>query len=180
MVYNILDSIPDINNFKSYTERYFSKRYILDVDGVKNNDMMIMFHSNRIALLSLAPSHYFFKNTEDYTINFSIGNIDRLSNAVKGKGKKGGQYLTPKSVICKINLSDGISFDVPSCMKGTLVEINEELVNTPNLLRKFPDSDGFIAIILASIAVSEATKNELLTHEEYLKKINGRDNDQND
>ncbi|KAJ0172225.1 hypothetical protein K1T71_012198 [Dendrolimus kikuchii] len=177
MAFNILDSIPDIDNFKSYTDRYFSKRYILDVDGVKNNDIMIMFHSNRIALLSLAPSHYFFKKNDDYTINFTIGNIDRLSNTVKGKGKKGGQYLTPKSVICKIEYCDGTSYAVPSCMKGTLVEINEELVNNPALLKKLPDSDGFIAIILASIAVSEATKSELLAHDEYLKKLNSQNSD---
>lgn len=34
-----------------------------------------------------------------------------------------------------------------------------------------PDSDGFIAIILSSIAVSEANKNEMLSHEDYVKMI---------
>ncbi|KAM3961173.1 LOW QUALITY PROTEIN: protein Abitram [Aphomia sociella] len=171
MDFKILDSIPDLASYKSFTDRYFSKRYILNVDGIKNNDIMLMFHSNRITLLCLAPSHFFFKkNDSDYKINFLIGKIDRLSNSVKGR-KKGGQLLVPNSVICKVDYNDGESFDVPCCMKGTLIEVNEELVKHPELLKEMPDSSGFIAIILSSIAVSEATKSELLTHEEYLKII---------
>lgn len=166
---NILDSIPDLNNLKTFTERYFSKRYITDVDGVKNNDIMIMFHSNRIALLSLAPSHFFFSKSEEYKVNYTVGKVDRLKNSVKGKSKKGGQQLGPKSVICTIEFKDGTAFQIPCCMKGTLIEVNEELVNEPKLLKEMPDADGYIAIILSSIAISEATKSELLTHEEYLK-----------
>ncbi|XP_060805889.1 protein Abitram [Amyelois transitella] len=169
MEYKILDSIPDIANVKSFTDRYFSKRYILNVDGVENNDIMLMFHSNRITLLSLAPSHFFFKKDMKYTINFSIGNVDRLNNTVKGKGKKGGQILTPNSIICKIEYSDGSSFDVPCGLKGTLIEVNEQLVKHPELLKEMPDANGYIAIILSSIANSEAAKNKLLSHEEYIK-----------
>ncbi|XP_063380181.1 protein Abitram [Cydia fagiglandana] len=169
MEYSILDNIPDLSTYQSFTERYFTKRYVLNVNGIENNDIMIMFHSNRITLITLAPSHFFFKTDGDYKLNFTIGNIDRLTNTVKGKGKKGGQVLHPKSVVCKVEFDNGPSFDVLSCMKGTLVEINEELVKNPKLLKEFPDSDGFIAIILSSIAVSEANKNEMLTHEEYVK-----------
>ncbi|XP_030030165.2 protein Abitram isoform X1 [Manduca sexta] len=169
MEYNILDSIPNIADYKSFTERYFSKRYITNVNGIENNDIMLMFHSNRIALLCLAPSHSFFKMDGDYKINFSIGKVDRLSNSVKGKGKKGGQLLMPDSIVCKIEFEDGKTIDIPCCMKGTLIEVNEELVKNPQLLKDLPDSDGFIAIILSSIANSEATKNELLAHEDYLK-----------
>ncbi|KAJ8711752.1 hypothetical protein PYW08_008706 [Mythimna loreyi] len=166
---SILDSIPDLNNFKTFTDRYFSKRYITDVDGIKNNDIMIMFHSNRIALLSLAPSHFFFSKNEEYKVNYTVGKVDRLKNSVRGKSKRGGQQLSPKSIICKIEFEDGSGFEIPCCMKGTLVEVNEELVNQPKLLKEMPDADGYIAIILSSIAISEATKSELLTHEEYLK-----------
>lgn len=171
---NILDSIPDLTNLKSFTDRYFSKRYVVDVDGVQNNDIMIMFHSNRIALLTLAPSHSFFKKNEEYKINFSVGKFNRLSNSVKGKSKKGGQMLTPKSAICKVEYADGSSFDVPCCMKGTLVEVNEELVKKPELLKNFPDAEGYIAVILSSIAISEATKNEMLTPEEYIKLLESK------
>ncbi|XP_053615769.1 protein Abitram [Plodia interpunctella] len=169
MDYNILDSIPDLTNFKTFTDRYFSKRYILNVDGVENNDIMLMFHSNRITLLSLAPSHFFFKKDMEYKINFSIGNVDRLNNTVKGKSKKGGQILTPNSVICKVEYSDGSAFDIPCGLKGTLMEVNEQLVEHPELLKKMPDADGYIAIILSSIANSEAAKSELLSHEDYVK-----------
>ncbi|KAI8437612.1 hypothetical protein MSG28_011876 [Choristoneura fumiferana] len=53
-------------------------------------------------------------------------NINRLSNTVKGKGKKGGQALHPKSIVCNVEFNNGTKFDVLSCMKGTLIEINEE------------------------------------------------------
>lgn len=174
MEYDILKSIDLTNKdtFKCFTDRYFSKRYILGVDGIPNNDIMLMFHSNRITLLCLAPSHFFFKRNDDYKLNFAIGKVDRLSNSVKGKGKRGGQMLIPKSAICKVDWNDGTSFDIPCGMKGTLVEVNDKLVKHPELLREKPDSDGFIAIMLSSIANSEATKKELLTHEEYLKIVN--------
>ncbi|CAG9793260.1 unnamed protein product [Diatraea saccharalis] len=168
--FNILDSIPDLTKVKTFTERYFTKRYILDFGGIKNNDIMLMYHSNRITLLYLAPSHSFFKKEGEYKLNFSIGNINRLNNAVKGKSKKGGQHLTPNSIICKIEYDDGTSFEVPCGIKGTLIEINEQLVDHPDVLKKEPD-DGFIAVILSSIANSEATKNELLSHEKYVKLI---------
>lgn len=173
MDFDILKSI-DLNNkstFKSFTDRYFSKRYIIDVGGIKNNDIMLMFHSNRITLISLAPSHYFFKTSDKFKLNFIIGNVNRLNNSVKGKGKKGGQMLLPKSVICKVEHNDGTSFDIPCGMRGNLVEINENLVKNPELLREKPDSDGFIAIMLSTIAITDATKDELLTPEAYVQKL---------
>ncbi|XP_045504005.1 protein Abitram [Colias croceus] len=174
MVSNILESIDadSIINHKSFTDRYFAKRFIVNFNGIKNNDIMLMFHSNRIALLCLAPSHFFFKSNKKYKLNFSVGNVDRLSNSVKGKSKKGGQMLTPKSIICKIEYEDGSGIDVPCCMKSTLIEVNEELVVNPELLKKKPDADGFIAIMLSSIAISDATKKELLTYEDYVKIVN--------
>lgn len=172
----ILDSIPDLSNYKSVTDRYFTRRYILNVDDIENNDIMLLIHSNRITLLALAPSHYFFKTRGEYKINFSVGKIDRLSNSVKGKGKKGGQILTPKSVICKIEFGEDNSFTVPCCVKGTLIEVNEGLVNNPELLKEFPDSDGYIAITRSSIELLDAMKNDLLTHEEYMKKLDFSNN----
>lgn len=165
----ILDAIPDLNKIKSFTERYFYKRYVLNVNGIKNNDVMILFHSNRIALLSLAPSHFFFKKDEKYRINFCVGKLNRLANSVRGKGKKGGQLLAPKSVIGKVEYEDGTSFEILCCMSGMLVEINEELVKSPYLLKSYPDSDGFIAIVLSSIKIADNSKKKMLTHEEYIK-----------
>lgn len=173
---SIIDSIPpSALEYKSFTDRYYSKRYVTNVNGIEKNDIMIMFHSNRIALLCLAPSHYFFDNKNEFSVNFNVGGVNRLANIVKGKGKKGGQKLFNKSVVCKIEYKDGTSFDVPSCMKGALLEVNEELVNNPQLLREFPDADGYIAVILSSIENSDSQKNEMLTPELYLKSLSDGD-----
>lgn len=169
---SIIDSIPaSALVYKSFTDRYYTKRYVINANSIKNNDIMIMFHSNRIALLCLAPSHFFFNNKEEYSINFKAGGVNRLDNSVKGKGKKGGQKLHNKSAVCKIEYKDGTSFDVPSCMKGALLEVNEELVKNPQLLREFPDADGYIAVILSSIENSELQKSEMLTPELYLESL---------
>lgn len=167
--YSILDSIPDPIDYKSFTDRYFTRRYIRDFNGIERNDIMILFHSNRIALLTLAPSHPFFEMTANYKINFCVGKVNRLSNCVSGKGKRGGQNLTLKSVVCTIEFDDGMCFDIPSGIKGTLVEVNENLIDNPQLLKDFPESNGYIAIILSTISASEEFKKDLMTHEDYLK-----------
>lgn len=175
---SILDSIPpSALVYKSFTDRYYTKRYVTNVNGVKNNDLMLMFHSNRIALLCLAPSHFFFNNNEEYSVNFKPGVVNRLDNSVKGKGKKGGQKLLKQSLVCKIEYKkDGNSFNIPSCMNGALLEVNEQLVTRPELLREYPDAEGYIAVILSSIDNSELQKSNMLTSELYLNSLNSEDN----
>ena len=73
-----------------------------------------------------------------------------------------------------------------SCVKGTLVEINDKLVTNPELLRSAvkllnqhiyhactvcdflqPLSDGYIAIILPKFSEAETVCSHLLSAEEY-------------
>lgn len=152
--------------YKSVTERYYSKRFCVDVNNIVGNDHLLLFHSNKICLVTLAPSHPVF-GEENLTIDYQVGNLDRTKNMVKGKGKKGGQHLENNSILCKITGSNGKVYDVRSCIKGKLIEVNENLIENPNLLKTNPDSEGYIAVVLSQIPTSNSRKEELLKIDEY-------------
>lgn len=168
---SILDSISSDLEYKSVTDRYFSRRYCINVKDVPKNDHLLLFHSNRICLVTLAPSHPLYSNNSEFTIDFQVGNVDRSKNWVKGKGKKGGQLLDTSSTICKVVCKNGAEYNISSCINGKLIEINEMLLTKPMLLKTHPDSDGYIAVVLANIATSESRKEELLNEEKYLESV---------
>jgi len=163
---DIVDSISTEDVYKSVTDRYFSRRYCIDVKGTIGNDHLLLFHSNKICVITLGPSHPIFKK-DGFSVNFQVGNTDRTKNAVKGKGKKGGQILDYNSTLCKIKCSDGDEFAVSSCIKGKLIEVNDALISNPNLLKTNPDSCGYIAVVLTLISTNARIQGELLDSEAY-------------
>ncbi|KAI1288099.1 hypothetical protein HDE_09619 [Halotydeus destructor] len=167
------------------TERYFEVRFFVpneDQVRTKNaGDQVILFHSNRICLISLAPGHEVLKLNKtiesiDFVGKHEAGN--RLMNKVSGKGKRGGQKLKEDSVLCEIKTSDGKKYSVLSCMRGNLIEINEKLVDKPQLLTNQPWSEGFIAIQFSNIPAIKHLKETMLTHEDYLKVVQEREREE--
>ncbi|KAF4527521.1 hypothetical protein B566_EDAN015621 [Ephemera danica] len=154
------------------TERYFSPRFVLDASGIEGEDQCVLFHSNKICLVTLAPSHPVLAQHKTISkVDFQVStNVDRSKNKVSGKGKHGAQVLQPKSLMCFIECTDGTRYVVTSCIQGKLVEINENLIDTPNLLVENPRAEGYIATILPSLIKSSKQKDELLTEEEYQEK----------
>ncbi|KAJ9590808.1 hypothetical protein L9F63_016194 [Diploptera punctata] len=173
----IEDTVEEFNEFQTVTERYYTPRFCVDVGGNKGEDQCILFHSNRICLVTLASSHPVLQhNKEIKKIDFQVSaNVDRMKNKVSGKGKHGAQFLQPNSPLCYIECKDGSKYTVESCIKGKLVEMNDALIADPKLLINKPDAEGYIAIVLPNITNSDQQKEELLTLEEYydvLKKRN--------
>jgi hypothetical protein len=164
----IEDSIEEFEVFQSVTQRYYTPRFCVDGEG-KGEDHLVLFHSNRICLITLAPSHPILKGKKDISkINFQVSaNVDRLKNKVSGKGKHGAQFLQPNSPLCYIECEDGSKYTVRSCIQGKLVEMNDALIENPKLLLEKPDAEGYIAIVLPSISNSNQQRQELLTLEEY-------------
>ncbi|GFY44724.1 protein Abitram [Trichonephila inaurata madagascariensis] len=128
----------------SVTERYFKTRFI------PTYDECVLTHSNRLCLITLAPTHPILKeNLDVISINFDpVGKVNRLSNKVSGKFKKGGQKLSEKSVLCTVKCNNDCEYTIYSCIVGKLVEVNERLVENPKLLKENPWSEGYIGIIL--------------------------------
>ncbi|XP_035217940.1 protein Abitram-like [Stegodyphus dumicola] len=135
----------------SVTERYFKSKIIPETN------QCILVHSNRLSIITLSPNHPILtENLDLLSINFdTVGNINRLSNKVSGKFKKGGQKLKEKSVLCSVKCSNNCEYTLYSCVSGTLIEVNERLIREPNILKKKPWSEGYIAIILPPFQSAE-------------------------
>lgn len=144
-----------LKDFPTPSERYYDIR-LVSSEGRRSyfgdvGDQCIMFHSNRVCLITIAPSHPVI--SEDKTIvrvehTFEgYEKIDRLASQPIGKSKKGGQKLQKNSPICAIVCSDDSKYVITACIGSRLIEINQLICSKPNLLKERPLSEGFIAII---------------------------------
>lgn len=126
----------------------------------------MLFHSNKICLISLDKNHIAFKKGI-VNVNFAIGNCDRSLNQVKGKHKKGGMNLQSNTCIAIVTTADGSQYKVFSCVQGKLIEVNERLKE--NLSKLGEEGSGYIAVVLLKpdnyqkslqLLVNDATYNE--------------------
>jgi len=156
-------------------ERYYTPRYRVDFEQT-GDDFCVLFHSNRICVITLAPSHTVLTQRKRVTqIVYDVSpNVDRRTNTVSGKGKRGAQVLTPSSVVCYLDCSDGSRYAVRSCVPGKLVEMNDQLTENPNLVTERPSDRGYLAIVLPTIQASGRYKEELLTEEQYRAEVDKR------
>ncbi|KAG8235970.1 hypothetical protein J437_LFUL017906 [Ladona fulva] len=166
---SIEDSYEKPDKYSSVTERYYTPRFAVDVSGKEGEDFCVLFHSNKICVVTLAPSHPIRKEKKGILeVNFQVSTkVDRLKNKVSGKGKRGAQLLTTNSALCLVECSDGSKYTLYSSIQGKLVEINDKLIEKPSLLVERPLSEGYIAIVLPNLQKSKQLKEELLTPESY-------------
>ncbi|XP_022807189.1 protein Simiate-like [Stylophora pistillata] len=64
-------------------------------------------------------------------------------------------------------------YSLYSCIKGKLVEVNEELVTKPQLLLEKPETEGYLAVVLPKL--TENILDGLLTKEEYENLLEDRE-----
>jgi len=166
----IENSIPstDPQDYQSVTERYYTNLYKLDTDREKKHDILVLNHSNKICLITLAPSHPILANKLNIKrVNFEVSKkVDRKSNKTSGKSKKGGQILEPTSVLAIVE-TETENFPIQAVVPGKLICINQEIITDPKKLSSHPTSEGHIAIILPSRGLYEQTKLSLLTKDQY-------------
>lgn len=144
-----------LEDFPTPSERYYDIRLLSCVERRSYfgevGDQCIMFHSNRVCLLTIAPSHPVI--TENKTIDRiehkfeGHEKIDRLSSQPQGKSKKGGQKLQKNSPVCALICTDGSKYVITAGISSKLIEINQLICSKPDLVKKKPLSKGFIAII---------------------------------
>ena len=113
MTETVTREIPTIENsiestrpedYRTVTERYYSKFYCLDEDRERRHDILVLNHSNRICLITLAPTHpVIARGLKITNINFEVNKkTDRKANKTSGKSKKGGQTLEHTSILAII------------------------------------------------------------------------------
>lgn len=173
---DMLDEVQYTGYFPTITDRYFTPYYKTDVQSPRD-DMCIWIHSNRICMLSLAPSHVILRDNKDIKkVDFRVSDkLDRSLNKVSGKGKHGAQPLQANSNVCTISCLDEQTYVIKCCMIGKLVEVNEALSEEPQLLKGPPHKGGYLAIILPNIKLLESLKQSLLTHDQYIEFIKERE-----
>lgn len=172
--FNDLDeSIEELlKNYKPVLERYFTAMYCIGFNDKPIDHQVVLFHSNKICLLTIAPSHPVMKFKKTILkINCDVGNLNRLDNKVSGKGKKGGQKLLPNTVLCVIEACDGTKYNFYSTIKGKLLEMNDSLQENPNRLLGYTNTKGHIAVVLSDLSAVNFCKQNMLTECEYQNKI---------
>ena len=95
--------------FESVEKRYYKRYYKVQEN---KEDQVVLLHSNRICLITLSPKHPIIQNKQKIlNLEFEVGNkrkpTDRLSNKVTGKGKKGGQSVDEKAILCVVHCEGG-------------------------------------------------------------------------
>ncbi|XP_015180834.1 PREDICTED: protein Simiate [Polistes dominula] len=165
---DMLEEIDFNGSLPTITERYFSTYYKVDVQK-PGDDMCIRIHSNRICLISLAPSHNIFKNDKKILkVDYKVSDkLDRMLNKVSGKSKHGAQPMQVDSNICTILCSDKEKYTIKCCINGKLMEVNDVLLQCPETLKEPPHKGGYLALVMPNLKLLDAVKDTLLTSEEY-------------
>lgn len=163
------ESVPLSVKYPSVIDRYFTRRYV-QKDG--DNDTCLLFHSNKICLVTLAKSHAIFKKgVAIRRVNFKVGEkLDRSNNKVVGKGKRGGQHVDENSILCFVECDDDSVYNIVAGVKGKLIEVNEHLIDDPQLLLTKAETDGYIAVVLQKLGV-ESDMSKTVSKEEYDKVV---------
>ncbi|XP_076157891.1 protein Abitram [Alosa pseudoharengus] len=173
----------DISEHKeapSVIDRYYTRWYRTDMKGKACEDFCILQHSNRICVITLAETHPILQNGRSIkSINYQISaGCSRLNNKVSGKSKRGGQFLTEYAPLCRITCTDEVEYTIFSCIRGRLVEVNEDILTRPDLLLEKPSTEGYIAVILPKFEESKSITEGLLSREQYEEVISKRTNQQ--
>ncbi|XP_061752976.1 protein Abitram isoform X1 [Nerophis ophidion] len=163
----------------SVIDRYYTRWYKADMKGNPCEDHCILQHSNRICVLTLAETHPLLqKGRTIKKIDYQISNgCSRLNNKVSGKSKRGGQFLTEFAPLCRITCTDETQFTIYSCIRGRLLEVNENILERPALLQEKPSTEGYIAVILPKFEESKNVTENLLSRDDFEKLVAGRDSE---
>lgn len=154
------------DDYPSVVDRFFTRYYYIKKSGSDQSPYQVLFHSNRICLICLAPEHPAFTKGIA-SINFDIGQTDRAKNTVKGKGKKGGMVLQHDSTLALLTAKSGEVYKIPSCVRSKLVEVNTKYSQDPESLLTAEEGAGYFAIVLPKPEHCEDIKSSLMTQEQY-------------
>uniref|UniRef100_A0A1A8I4M9 Protein Abitram n=1 Tax=Nothobranchius kuhntae TaxID=321403 RepID=A0A1A8I4M9_NOTKU len=96
------------------------------------------------------------------------------TDTLPGGTEQGGQFVTDFAPLCRITCSDDTQYTIYSCIRGRLLEVNENILKTPNLLLEKPSTEGYIAVILPKFEESKSITENLLRREEFEEIVSKR------
>jgi hypothetical protein len=151
--------------YPTVIERYFTKFYSVYVHNEPGNDTLILVHSNRVCVLMLSDRHPIIAQSLPIE---SIQSLAGINQSMSGKSKRGADYVQPNKLLYRIRCLNGSIFTICASIKGRLVELNDALITTPQLLQRWPQGDGYLAILIPSLKDGEHNIKALMTEQEYL------------
>uniref|UniRef100_A0A0A9XGJ2 Protein Abitram n=1 Tax=Lygus hesperus TaxID=30085 RepID=A0A0A9XGJ2_LYGHE len=164
---DIVNSYSSTDPYSNFVQRYFTVRYAVNVRH-QNDDYCVLIHSNRVCVVTLAPSHELLKNeTSIDSVDFQVSeNRNTLNTKISGKRKHHAQRVQPNTSLAIVNCQSKTYKLVPG-IHGKLLEVNKDLLSNPSLLLEHPDEKGFLAIILPDPSSVEESKKKLMTPDAY-------------
>ncbi|KRZ51633.1 Uncharacterized protein T02_12755 [Trichinella nativa] len=126
--------------------RSIRKCYVCDVMGKEDEDFCILQHPNGICIVCLAPTHPLLRyKAEICSIELRA---DKQAAQEKPLTKREKQIrVDPKTILCRINLSNDKQFVIRACVFGKLINTNSLLLEHKQLLLDEPEWRGHIAVI---------------------------------
>jgi len=170
-------SVQVQDSYPSFVNRYFTKGFRVNLplsgpldqtrQASNSNDVCILRHSNRICLVTLAPSHPILAEKKKVTsVSFKVTEkVDRSLNKVSGKRKRGAQWLDASSPLCKVKCDDESEYTIFCGMRGSLVEMNSRLLTNPELL--FAGANGFVAIVMPKLQEADCMMEKLMNQQQF-------------
>lgn len=151
-------------------ERNYKQYYVADVGGVPYNDHFLYRHANGLCIVGLAPGHAIFREDSGGgvgEVEFTLGSRKKPFVQVTGKFKRNALHMDPASQLAQVKLTDGRTFTIRCCVKGSLLEINNRVVDHPAILHSKASSEGYFAILMPRVADWPDGAPNLLTTNAY-------------
>jgi glycine cleavage system H lipoate-binding protein len=118
-------------------ERQFNRYYH------KDSNQYAHLHKNKsVTMIGLAPNHPAVLEGVA-KVEFSKA---AATNEALGKKKRGALGLRPETLICTLESKQGSIFQINARVNMDLVEINQRLLNQPELVSSDPEGAGFLCV----------------------------------
>ena len=115
-----------------------------------SNHQCLHVHSNGVCILSVAPTHPMLQPPLKVTgIAYRTHDSKNLMQTeVFGKKKAGAVFLTPRDMVANVELSDGNSVTLYACVRASVIEINQRLIDRPELLGT---PEGYLCVMMPKL-----------------------------
>lgn len=104
---------------------------------------LLLLNANGLGVVCLSPWHPLAQPGAVKRVEWCIKQTAQLS----GRKKSGAAQLTYDTPLCSFELADGSTSSAMACVHGDLIELNQRLVEEPELLSSEPTWSGFLAIV---------------------------------
>eukprot|EP00927_Polykrikos_kofoidii_P032069 TRINITY_DN27424_c0_g1_i1.p1 TRINITY_DN27424_c0_g1~~TRINITY_DN27424_c0_g1_i1.p1 ORF type:complete len:215 (+),score=29.48 TRINITY_DN27424_c0_g1_i1:72-716(+) len=127
-------------------DRGFTRRYRLDAGKDVGNDHYVYRHGNGLLFVGLAPTHKLLKNGAPRVSEVKFRK-EITNSEVYGKRNKGGRQVHANTVLADVILEDGVTLHLCAAVDAQLVEVNQIIAKSPELLQTDAEGTGHVALL---------------------------------